>query len=268
MPVPGPEPAPYNQPVGGALKLAAALVVGAVLLASAAWPAAPPDNSGPRLTDAPDVARALTHDPELPDDKQLRDTLRQILAQDRYKVDPLEEADTRWIDRIIQWLTNLLSRITGSGIGTPVYYVGLVLVCLLAALIVYALVRFIWVWYSARDRKAPDDSKDVEQSYTTSDWIEAARQAWKRGDFRNAIRYRFKAVLSIVELPRTATLTNFQIARQVGREHPDLRSPFEELVRRFEDAWYGSMTTEAGDYDRVSVLAVAIEGVLTAEENK
>jgi hypothetical protein len=247
-----------------------------VLLLAAAGPAeaADPAAGEPQLSASESLADVIESEagavlqtvPPLPAPAETAARLKAILESEEFK----DEAPSgeSLLDRIIKFINRLFSGLNLGPAGGALYYIGFVLIGLILVLIIYLAVRMLWGYFGAGSAAAAAVSRAQEQHFTTENWLAAAQEAWQRGDFRSAIRFRFKAVVSMLELPRSATLTNYQIARHIGREYPVLRAAMLELVTRFEDTWYGGLPAGAVDYEQVVRLAGGIEQTVAARKDQ
>ncbi|MCC7479802.1 DUF4129 domain-containing protein [bacterium] len=209
---------------------------------------------------------ALRHAAKLPSEagQDSRKVLKDILARPEFleKKAQAKPKTQNWLQRILQaiqqWLSRLgLGVVAGSQVATVI---AVVLVGLLLLLLVYLLVRWIWdAVATGRVIKAPLDEK-AEDELEPDALLRLAQQAFARGEVRQAIRLRFKAVLR--RLPQTAStvlLTNSQLARRLAREYPQAAQPFKRLVLCFEDAWYGGMQVGPADFNSADGWAREVE---------
>lgn len=99
-------------------------------------------------------------------------------------------------------------------------------------------------------------------SESPDEWRRRADKLAEEGQFREAIRLLYLAVLSLLHQRQLIrfepTRTNGEYVRQVRlseRAPPELHSPFRELTERFESNWYGEWNCLADDYRAGKALA-------------
>lgn len=204
----------------------------------------------------------LTYEPQLPADS--REVLESILAREEFQRKQMAAGETP-LEQLLRWISGLLGRF-GMPSGEGFTLVATLLLVLLVILLVYLLTRLIWAHIAARAVLKPGSAAEAEEALTSSGWLKLAREAVQRGDYRAAIRYRFKAVVSRLDLPASAVQTNWQLMRIVAREHPAAAGSFPGLVAIFEDAWYGGLDADSAHYSRADELAGGIERALTPQE--
>ena len=160
--------------------------------------------------------------------------------------------------RIIAWLGDLLMKIFGSiaryPVGAQILFWALVV---LAVAIVAALVfRF----FASRDRPAALPSNvPVNPGRTWQEWIREAREAAKRGNYREAVHSAYWAGIARLEdlsvLPKDRTKTPREYLRLVTDPvpgelgaSPSHREPLTDLTRRLERVWYANRGARPEDF--------------------
>jgi hypothetical protein len=208
------------------------------------------------------MTEALRFDPQLPQPADTRAALASILAKPEYQ-GGAAPAGPGLLERIWDWLTrHLLGRLVPRNSG----WLGFAALGVIVVLLVYIVFRLVWEAQIQRSRKA-DATSEAAEYLTTDSLLAAANQAAARGDFRTAIRLRFRALLTALDLPSSALLTNWQLARQLTREHPGVRDTLRQLVQCFEDAWYGGMSAGQAEFGLAGTLAERVlSGVREVEE--
>lgn len=215
--------------------------------------------------------QSLRHAPVLPVDSKLDSalTLRDILARPEFQTEEKQQSPRQegWFERLIkllqQWFSKLgMKTVAGNNTAT---IIATVLLGGLLALLVYLLVRWVWdALASGQVIRLKDDEKS-EDEMEPDTLLKLAQQALARGEVRQAIRLRFRAVLR--RLPQTSAavlLTNSQLKRRVSREYPAAAQPFGRLVVCFEDAWYGGLPVASEDYRSADGWARAVEEAIPA----
>jgi hypothetical protein len=149
---------------------------------------------------------------------------------------------------------------------------------ILAALIVGVVGFALWKylqWRREQQARKPAAAPAVVQQQAEAlppPDERSAAELWRRaeaaaraGDFRQALRWMYLAVLFLLDtrqlLRYEATRTNGEYLRQLRRsEHapPTVHEPFQMLTDRFDTSWYGSAATEDGDYREFRRLAETV----------
>jgi len=226
---------------------------------------------GPPAANAQDMAvsaagsELLNRPVQLQPESETAAELKRILAQEEFQSQGQKPRES-WLQRSWNRLQEMLgsSNIGGSGVW------GVVLAVLLLALIVFLVVRLAWQFATRAKRDEKAAEKTDPRSHSMEQLIAAANEAAARGDYREALRFRYLALLRVLNLPAATVLTNSQIKRRIGRIHPALKGPFGQLVTTFEDTWYGGMRCLQRDYAQAEILARGIEKQLveqTADES-
>jgi len=237
----------YNLPVRTAAVLL--LMLSLVLVAQAqSDPPAAVDSAG--VIRSGEAAAVLSHDPGLASTNTTREQLEDILSRPEYQGEdePPAERDDLW-NRFLAWLAGLLGLVGLGGAS----WIGVVAVVTIVALLLYLLVRLIWQQAGRRSHRAVRGEPDAERMGLDA-LLATAMDAAGRGDFRVAIRYRYLALLRQLEVPTSALLTNTQMVQRLKKNRPLVAAPFGELVKIFEDTWYGGLACGAEQHRRVLAL--------------
>ncbi|MEW5741823.1 MAG: DUF4129 domain-containing protein [Myxococcota bacterium] len=212
-----------------------------------------------------------------------RDAAKRILARpefqtvvDRPKDAPPDEAESQsWLGKwwddfwkaIFEWLrrrepsddrVELPSGGGGEMVGANL--VMLVAIAVVAGVLLYILLRG-WKRKKPEDA-AVDESGAVSESALTDDpmsalsrppegWAGIADQLAARGQFREAIRHLYLALLSRLHrdgaIDYDPTCSNWEYL-SAFKGPADLKAPFRELTRRFDFAWYGNLDASESSY--------------------
>ena len=130
-----------------------------------------------------------------------------------------------------------------------------VLISLLAAILLYAMVRIIISSNVVMFRRAPAAAtKFEEQDLLQRDNLpQLIAQAEQAGDFRSAVRYRYTKALQDLDRKKLIQLnarsTNWDYVNKLGG-HP-LKKQFLLLTRAFEYVWYGEFAINGEQYGYV-----------------
>lgn len=210
-----------------------------------------------------------------------REAARAILARpefqqapERQKAEPGEEEPPGWLAKlwddfwkaIWEWLRNREpddGPVEVSGGASPMVGANAVMIAaiaLVAGVLLYLLLRG---W----KRKGPDDaavdeSGAVAESALSDDpmsalskppegWAHIADQLAARGEFREAIRHLYLALLSRLHrdgaIDYDPTCSNWEYL-SAFKGASDLKPPFRELTRRFDFVWYGNLDASQASY--------------------
>ena len=268
--------------VSNALLLAALLAGNACWLVASPAQAAEPPPAVPSKTQSqssaePRKAKAisgpsdgefskqlLSHQVKAPDNQQTGQKLNQILAKPEYsgESEPKQRKPT-WLSRLLEQLGHLFERMGIANSGP----VSVAVISLLILLLVYAVVRLVWgVLAKQRARQAAPGEDGSERVPSEDELLLQAQRALASGQYREAMRWRYLALLKRLDVPTVALQTNWQLVRRVVRDWPQAAAPFKSLVLCFEDAWYGSLPCGSEDYRQADELASAVQQVLVSQE--
>jgi len=208
------------------------------------------------------VQQLLKHQLQGPGKQQTMQTLEQILAQPEYSSEAKpKERRPSWLSRMLESLGNVYERMGIAHAGP----VGVVVISALALLLVYAVVRLVWgVLARQRARQLVQGEGGSEHERSEDELLAQAQRAMSSGQYREAVRLRYLALLRRLGVPAIALQTNWQLARRVAREWPQAGSQFKSLVLCYEDAWYGALPCGAEDYRQADELAGAVQQALAA----
>lgn len=162
----------------------------------------------------------------------------------------LVERAEQWVD---EQLAKLFQEATSGSTGS---IVGWVILILGVAALVYFL-RRVGRTVRADPRRAP--SVTVERTRTADEWDEDAASHEQSGEWKAALRSRFRALTTrLVDLGRVDDVpgrTAGEYRGEVAASVPAASGQFAEATRLFEDAWYGDRPTGAPENARFRTLA-------------
>jgi hypothetical protein len=185
----------------------------------------------------------------------------QDLAQSRAKLNTILSArefrgqqGPSWLDalkaRIWSWIIRHLERLFGGlgrakSIGNIVAWTVIVLACLL---LLFWTVRFLM-------RTGPRSEMDLSGATPLKRdwhrWLQDARDAAARGDYRAAIHAAYWAAIVRMEetnsLPEDRSRTPRESLRLIQKESAEY-APLLQLTRRFELVWYGYRSATDADW--------------------
>lgn len=195
------------------------------------------------------------HDP--PDVRELADS---ILAASRY-----DRPSKSIPDRILEWFGEQFGKVLGSLVGTGAgTLVAWLFVLGVVALIVYLIVRFGRVGRLPR-RPVSHSGVMVELTRTSSEWRAEAEALELRGQWRQALRCRHRAL--IAELVRRGVVadqtgrTALEYVADVDVALPAAAAAFALATDLFEAAWYGAAPTGPAEASRFQALDAEVLAV-------
>ena len=202
------------------------------------------------------VQTVLDYEPQLADKSTTGSRLKEILASPEYQGDAVEvPPGESWLEQFTSWLSKALGGLSGGSSNT----FGLVAISLLIGLLVFLLARLVWNMFGGR-RFASDAKQPISiEQLSAVDLVAQAANAATRGDYQLAVRLRFKAVLSSLNIPSSTVLTNTQVLARLKRNLPFAAKPFAKLAGIFEETWYGQQPCGATEYQLANQCAGEIE---------
>ena len=173
---------------------------------------------------------------------------RRELSDPKYHIDDpsIVERAMRWVlDKIFDAIGNLVDVTPG---GLPAL---LVVVAAIVALAVFLRLGLGPV--ALRD--AITDRRRGARARTAAEYRAEAEALAARGDYKEAVRARFRAIIR--ELEERAVLdprpgrTAGEIAREGGGAVPAIRDDLQAVARTFDELWYGGREATRAHYDAV-----------------
>ncbi|HET9442408.1 MAG TPA: DUF4129 domain-containing protein, partial [Acidimicrobiales bacterium] len=174
--------------------------------------------------------------------EEIRDAARDILSRPEFQ-EPPRTLYERVLDEVGEMIGELFSALAAGGAISVVAW-GVLVVALAGA--GYLVVRALRVDRRRKVRPA-DEGVAVERRRPAADWEAEAAACEARGDWRAALRCRYRALVArlagtglIEEVPgRTAG----EYRTVVGGVAPEVATPFAGATDLFERAWYGRLPT-------------------------
>lgn len=220
-------------------------------------PASPP----PAREASETEALALAFEPQLAGAADTSEILAAILARPEFHEESAPAPQPTWLGQLFQrfmnWLSRLFTPLAGASIVVQV--IAAIGMLLIGALLIYYIARLFWSLLAARRGSAAAKEPGDEALARPDELLAAARRALEAGDFRQALRLRFRALLASLDIAAAPLLTNRELAEQITEHAPATSAALAELIRIFEDAWYGGLRCEAQHYQRSDELARAVE---------
>lgn len=187
-----------------------------------------------------------------------KDALRDILAGSEF-TDYMKETPEPGHNLLLLWLERLLDALgrlfpelemaEGSSEALRYGIIGAGLITLL--LLSLFLFRLIYIERRLGRRTAAANHEELEQAPVSL--IERSRSAAASGDYREATRLLFLALLlgfQERELLRVAAWkTNWEYAEELALKESEWVPLFRESAQRFDTVWYGGRSIGADEYD-------------------
>jgi hypothetical protein len=182
----------------------------------------------------------------------------EILSRPEFRP-PSRSLLQRIFDFVAEVVSDLLSTVVGGGRGS---LIGLVLVIAFIGALIAIWVRFVPTM--SRDPSTRGDGGDVERRRPATDWNAEADGAAAAGRWRDALRYRYRALIArlaevgvIEEVPgRTAG----EYRHELHRALPIAAAEFARATDLFEQTWYGGQLAGSAEH---AVLVDLSRRVLT-----
>lgn len=195
------------------------------------------------------------HDPA-----QARDAADRILSRPEYRW----SSDRGLAERLAEWLSDQLGRISpfGGG-GLPVVF-GWLLLLALAGAVTYLIVRAAGGWRrpGRLSTSAAGARVVLSEADRHVDWEAEAERCEREGLWADAVRARYRVLVGV--LARRGVLgdlvgrTAGELAAEVRANAPAASAPFVAATEVFESAWYGGSPMGPGDVARLRALADAV----------
>lgn len=185
--------------------------------------------------------------PVVPDADTARRWAREELA------DPAYHRGKSLLDRILEWIMDLVNRIFGGGQAASIdpRMIG---IALLAVIVVVALVA-LWIAGPVRRSRRTAAERlvfDVEDARTADEMRAASIAAATRGDWHAAVLDRFRALVRGLEeralLEERAGRTAHEVAIDAGAVLPALREELLSASALFDEVCYGDASGSEPSY--------------------
>ncbi len=209
---------------------------------------------------------AWPHDPDA--------VARTVLAEPAFHAAPRSTAtppSPSLLDALWQWFVDhvlhplfhpLASALAGSHAAVPV---GWALIVLSLGAFAFALARLAlaFVRTAPRRRGASEGGRPLAESRSADEWLAAAREAARAGEFGRAIAALFAAALARLDERGIAALdparTPGEYSRLVRRSCGPSAAAFEELARRFVRAAYARGAAGRDEFEAAERALAAFE---------
>ena len=164
-------------------------------------------------------------------------------------------AHPTWWQRLLRVLSDYLAGL-GEAVGAGGSAVGTAVVVGLALVAILVVVRY------TRTLR-PDPRRDLavggQIGRSSADWLTDAAAAEERGQLREAVRCRYRALLAALSaaglVEEVAGRTSGEYLAALTADVPAAAAAFADATRRFEDAWYGAVPVTSAEVSAVSDAA-------------
>jgi hypothetical protein len=186
------------------------------------------------------------------------------------------KAVINWIDKLINWLIDLLPTADQRIASPDENWIASVRVAVIVLLIglLCALVYILWRSWMRRQTaqaeiaaSAVESTPDLEDENTTADdlpvnrWLELARELTEKGSLRQAIRAFYLAILADLAAHELITIEKFKSNREYeielrrrAHQKEGLLKAFSKSRDVFERVWYGMYKISRPDLDHYAAI--------------
>jgi hypothetical protein len=177
-----------------------------------------------------------------------RDAARRELSDPRYRVD-----EPSFVERAYQWVMDKIGEMLGDLVDiTPGGVTSLTAILVIVVLMAIAL-RLGLGPVGLRD--ALTDRRRGSRSRTADEYRAEAEELAARGELKEAVRARFRAIIRELEqrgvLDPRAGRTAGEIAREGGAAVPAIAEDLRSVAATFDRVYYSRRPAERADYDTV-----------------
>ncbi|TWP50873.1 DUF4129 domain-containing protein [Lentzea tibetensis] len=161
------------------------------------------------------------------------------------------------LEKALDWVLDRLDELFGAGSGAGG-------VALLLLVVVIALAVVIRLFTGRVTRAARTGAVFGDATRSAKDHRAAAQEAFARGEFAEAVRERFRALVRELEqrgvLDERAGRTVDEVAADAGRELPAHARDLRVAAVLFDDIWYGGRTATEEAYRSIASLDDRVRG--------
>ncbi|MBW3555682.1 MAG: DUF4129 domain-containing protein [Actinobacteria bacterium] len=183
--------------------------------------------------------------PATPSAQEIRDAAREILARPEFQ-EPPKSLYQQLQEEVAEWLGELVGTLVGG--GPPGFVAWLVLVAALGAA-GYLVLRGLQS--DRRRRGRSSEESVVERRRPPADWEAEAAAFEARGEWRPALRCRYRALIARLArkgvVDEVAGRTAGEYRAAVTEIAPAAAPDFSGATDLFERAWYGNAATGADE---------------------
>jgi hypothetical protein len=265
-----------------------AAVIGLLILASFACPVPLPATAAPftspetldrsidEVLEQREFSWRMPREMIAEDEKDPKGPLASLVAWIIDKLNKGFKTVFNWIDKLIDWLVNLLPKGDRRPTASDENWITSVRVAVIALLIglLCALIFILWrSWVQRRAARAEivaaavASTPDLEAEDTMADdlpsnrWLELARELAQKGSRRLALRAFYLAILAGLAENELITIEKFKSNREYEMElyrrahqKEALLSDFSKSREIFECVWYGMYKIQRSDLDNYAAI--------------
>ena len=201
-----------------------------------------------------------------PDHAKERAVMLEVLAGPEFRHLQEQTAKDSFLEKFARWLNHLFAsaamlKARSAWIGRVIVWGFILGVCVA---LMFALLRLERRW---RVRLTPDDNERPAPGAASARdwqlWLEDARRARERGEWREAIHFLYWAAISRLESRRLWPADRARTPREylalVAQEDPR-RTGLSQLTHTFERFWYGGRAAGESDYKAAESLTTSLIG--------
>ena len=186
------------------------------------------------------------------------------------------KAVIKWIDKLINWLIELLPTDDHRRVSSDANWISSVRVAVIVLLIGLLCTLVYILWRSWMRRQTAQDEivaaavesiPDLEDENTSADdlpanrWLELARELTEKGSLRQAIRAFYLAILADLAANELITIEKFKSnqeyeieLRRRAHQKEGLLNAFSKSRAVFERVWYGMYKISRPDLDHYAAM--------------
>ncbi|MBZ9687226.1 hypothetical protein G9F72_012910 [Clostridium estertheticum] len=216
-----------------------------------------------------------------PSNKEFDTTINKILQGSEYKhlknnlldfITKIKESISQWIVKIIKkTISNIPSPDSVSNnLANILIIIGLLLIFVIVVIIIVKVCKT----FERKSRIKEILGEKISNKTTPSSLRSTAKVFGEKGDFREAIRYDFIAILLLMHekniIYLDETKTNEEIYQYLKKNKFTIFSIFEYIINDFNSSWYGHKVYNRETYDKAlkSINLIWNEVIAYEEKNK
>jgi hypothetical protein len=199
----------------------------------------------------------------IPSNKEFDSTVNKILQGSEYKhlknslldfVQKIKELIIQWIQKVIsKTISNIPDQdAISDNLANIFMIIGLLLIFIIVVLIIVKVSKT----FERKTRIKEILGEKINDKTTPSSLRHTAVSFEAEGDFRQAIRYEFIAILLLMHeknvLYLDETKTNEEIYKYLKKNKFPRLSVFKSLINDFNSSWYGHRLCDNENYEKVT----------------
>lgn len=192
-----------------------------------------------------------------PGSERIQEVAREVISRSHYHLESEGPSNQqaayilRLMKEIIEWLAGKLQVLFDI---SPI--LGLIVVIVLVAIVVAVLVQMVMFVISIiKDRNPSHRPVEIENVFRPNpeSWEALAEKASNTGDYLEAVRSLFMAMIARLELRQGKPFRRGMTSREVSRrfEKSQLHESIKTIVRTHEITWFGFADCLEGDFQNV-----------------